>query len=181
MQNKRGISQAFSIQTSAAEPARVPKMSLRPATVFDVFEMSEVLQASITQLCTRDHQNDPQLMAQWCANKTPEDIRRWIEAKECLTVAVSGGKILGLGLTTAEGGISLLYVAPWGKGCGVGRALLQHLEAELAAQGHTEAHLTSTQSGLEFYLSQGWQCSGPATNCFGLPGQPMRKRLQAAP
>lgn len=178
MQNKRGISQVFSSLSTQSQRPSSEELALRPATVFDVFEASEVLLASITQLCQLDHRDDSHLLAQWCANKTPEDIRGWILAGEGPTLAVSQGKVLGVGLATAQAKISLLYAAPWGQGCGVGRALLQHLEAGLVTQGHTEAHLTATQSGLDFYLSQGWQRSGAATNCFGLPGQPMRKRLQ---
>ncbi len=174
MQNKRGISQVFSALPLSQE------LVLRPATVFDVFEVSEVLVASITQLCQRDHLGDPECLAQWCENKNPADIRGWIAAAVIPTVATSQERILGVGLIGSQAEVSLLYVAPWGKSRGVGGALLKHMEAELAAHGHTEAHLTATQSGLDFYLSQGWQVSGASTNCFGLPGQPMRKLLQAA-
>ena len=175
MQNKRGISQAF----SALPPSK--ELVLRPATVFDVFDMSEVLVASITQLCQRDHLGDPECLAQWCGNKSPADIRGWIAAGLVPTVATSLERILGVGLVTPQAEVSLLYVAPWGKSRGVGGALLKYLEAELAAQGHAAAHSTATNSGLGFYLSQGWQVSGASTNCFGLPGHPMRKLLQPAP
>ena len=45
MQNKRGISQAFS-------PAGTGGELLRRATLFDLFDMSRVLTRSIIQLCT---------------------------------------------------------------------------------------------------------------------------------
>ncbi|WP_209598117.1 hypothetical protein [Ruegeria sp. HKCCSP351] len=71
MQNKRGISQAFS---------KVPEgVTLRRATVFDVFDISRVLIRSITQLCGADHQGDPQAIAQWTDNKDPATIRGWIK------------------------------------------------------------------------------------------------------
>ncbi|MEP5770928.1 GNAT family N-acetyltransferase [Nisaea sp.] len=175
MQNKRGISQAFSTRPPA-QP-----LQLRAATVFDVIELSEVLIASITQLCKADHGDDPASLQRWTANKAPSDIRRWIAAGQIPHLAELRGRIAGLGLATSAGEVSLLYVAPWAKSCGMGAALLRHLEAELAGQGHIEAHLTATQSGIDFYLSQGWSPCGEANTCHGLPGQPMRKLLQSDP
>ncbi|WP_245223426.1 hypothetical protein [Ruegeria sp. HKCCSP346] len=71
MQNKRGISQAFS---------NVPEgIALRPATVFDVFDISRVLIRSITQLCVADHNNDPGHLEQWTAHKDPATIRGWFK------------------------------------------------------------------------------------------------------
>lgn len=174
IQNKRGISQVFSPTKRATDSL------VRDATVFDVFDISRVLIESITQLCQADHGNDPDMFAEWIANKSPEDIRLWIESGSILSVCDWNGRISAVGLAQANGGISLLYVAPDAVGHGLGRVLLQALEAQLWQAGHRQIHLTATRSALSFYQSQGWSRSGPATNCFGLPGQPMRKLLQPA-
>lgn len=174
MQNKRGISQVFGGAFGQQG------VLMRSATVFDVFDISRVLITSITALCAEDHGGDPAKLAPWLANKAPEDFRQSITAGNQFQVAEVGGAIRAVGLTQKDGFISLLYVAPDAIGTGLGRKLLSHLEQQLHQQGHDAAHLVSTQSALKFYLSQGWVCTGLPTNCFGLPGHPMRKLLQSA-
>lgn len=176
MQNKRGISQAFSAQAATAQSG----LQIRNATVFDVFEMSEVLTTSIIQLCDMDHGNDPAKLSAWLGNKTAADIRDWVIADTPPLICEYRGQVAGVGHALLDGSISLLYVAPHAVGHGLGQALLLALEAQLRAQGHTEAHLTATESALGFYQSHGWECVGTPCNCFGLPGQPMRKLLQPA-
>lgn len=174
MQNKRGISQAFSspLMEGGAD------IDIRAATVFDVFELSCVLHDSIRSLCVADHNNDAEIVERWTANKTPQDIRSWIAAGQCPLVAEVSGRIGGLGLTMADGGIALLYVAPFAVGKKLGHALLCALEDELRRKGHSASHLTATRTALEFYKSHGWEANGPCQSCFGLPGHPMRKLLQ---
>lgn len=174
MQNKRGISQAFSpppLETGG-------DIGIRAATVFDVFELSNLLQASIRDLCVADHNNDAEIVERWTAHKTPQDIRGWITAGQCPLIAEVSGRIGGLGLTTADGRIELLYVAPFAVGKKLGHALLCALEDELRQKGHSVSHLTATRTALKFYKSHGWEIDGPCQSCFGLPGQPMRKLLQ---
>lgn len=180
MQNKRGISQAFSQVPSTTSEGAVADVRLRAATVFDAFDLSAVLCDSITSLCAADHQADPACLERWLADKTPQDIRTSIIAGHIPIAAEINGVIAGVGLTTPQGSISLLYVAPWAAGQGLGQALLATLEAELTQQGHTVAHLTATQTALGFYQSHGWVLAGPRNDSFGLPGQPMRKLLQPA-
>ena len=177
MQNKRGISQALS---PTATTARTANPVIRRACVFDVFHISRILCASIRDLCSADHQNDPEKMRLWLQNKTPEDVRGWIADEALLWVIEDQAAPSGVGLITASGEISLLYLAPDAAGTGQGRALLQHLEAELQSMGHAEAYLTATKTGLGFYLSQGWQQDGAAGPCHDVTGYPMRKLLQAS-
>jgi GNAT superfamily N-acetyltransferase len=186
MQNKRGISQAFSqacfqsFSQGMSSPRPEDVLLLRPATVFDVFEISEVLVASIGQLCQSDHGNEPKHLSHWCANMAPGDIRDWIAAGQIPTVAVAQGRIVALGLATQLGEIAHLYVAPWAKSHGVGRVLLSRLEAQLVALGHGEGHLVSTKTAHGFYLAQGWKSAGEGLSPhFGLWGHVMRKVLQA--
>lgn len=172
MQNKRGISQAFS------GPAGQDGILIRQAIVFDVFDISRVLIASITDLCSADHGNDPTRLAPWIADKSPQHVREWLSAGGPVLVAERDGHICAVGLALEDGFISLLYVAPDAQRQGMGCALLTALEHQMLAQGHKEAHLISTSAARDFYLAQGWSCSGPETLCLGLPGYPMRKLLQ---
>lgn len=170
MDNKRGISQALGPLPTGLE--------IREATVFDAFAISGILIASITHLCGADHGNDPAKMLPWLENKSPADVRGWIEGGAALRLALLDGQPAAVGALSAEGGvIRLLYAAPQAQGTGTGKALLSDLEGLLAAQGPAEARLTATLTALEFYRAQGWQEAGPPEACFGIPGHPMKKRL----
>ena len=46
-------------------------MIIRDATPADAVKACDVLRASITELCTADHRQDPDILAHWLASKTP--------------------------------------------------------------------------------------------------------------
>ncbi|OED46868.1 GNAT family N-acetyltransferase [Leisingera sp. S232] len=170
MQNKRGISQAF------AAPAA--PLSIRRATVFDVFSMSRVLISSIRDLCKADHGNDAGRIADWTANKTPEQIRDWIGGPGRYWLAEQNNEAAGVGGLAPDGSISLLYIAPAAAGQGAGTALLAHLEAELLRDGHAEGRLSATRTALAFYRNHGWQEIRTDSNCCGTSCRTMRKTLR---
>lgn len=170
MQNKRGISQAFC-------PAAPPQLEIRPATVFDVFTVSEILIASIRELCHADHGGDAGRIAGWTSGKSPAGVRSWISGPGCCWLAGQGGKAAGVCGVDAEGAISLLYVSPEATGQGVGSAMLAHLEAELAKAGRGEGRLNATRTALGFYQAHGWLQDTAPAECCGAPCIPMRKRL----
>lgn len=171
MQNKRGISQAFSQAPTG--------MTLRRATVFDVFDLSRVLIRSITQLCRADHRDDPQAIAKWTANKTPDSIRDWIKGGAHIWLAEHAGQVAAVG-GLRECDITLLYIDPDHTGLGIGSAMLNRLEAELIASGQSEARLEATRTAQEFYERHGWRLTGQCgargdVSCFA-----MRKSLHPA-
>jgi len=169
MQNKRGIARAFS---------RPPAGTiLRQATLFDVFELSTVLIASITQLCAKDHHNEPDQIVRWSANKDPASIRRWISEGAQIHVIEKEGHIAGVGAITHAGWINLLYMSPEFVGAGLGKLLLRHLEHLLAQSGHIVARLDATRTAFGFYESQGWNADGAPKYWNGIPQFPMRKSL----
>lgn len=162
MQNKRGISQAF----SHGWEGRV----IRRATVFDVFDMSAVLQASIRELCQDDHQNDPERLAEWADSKTPATIRSWLDGPGELWVIEDEGRIAAVGglgaVEGTEGLITLNYVSPDFRFRGLSSALLDHLEARLWALGARIARLEGTKTAMPFYLARGWQADdAPCGEC----------------
>lgn len=169
MQNKRGISQAFS-----TEPEGI---TLRRATVFDVFDISRVLIRSITQLCAADHQDDPEHLRQWTANKDPATIRGWFKPGSQIWLAKHTGQVAAAGGLFESGKVTLLYVDPDHTGQGVGAALLTRLERQLATAGCTEAHLDATRTARDFYRKHGWEPMGEVAEWNGIPQFPMRKSL----
>jgi hypothetical protein len=59
------------LDTSAAEH-NDPRMHIRDAVADDAPAACQVLRRSIVELCAADHGDDPAILAQWLANKTPE-------------------------------------------------------------------------------------------------------------
>lgn len=138
--------------------------------------MSAVLIASITELCEADHRNDPQLLAGWRENKSPERVAQWFESPaSTLLVAERNGEIAAVGgYFASDRVVSLNYVAPAHRFAGVSTALLAAIEAGL---GSGEASLESTQTARRFYESRGWHVVGGLAKHRGIDGYPMRKLL----
>lgn len=151
---------------------------VRPATEDDVPAMSAVLMASIIELCAADHGGDPAAIAAWTRNKSPAGVAAMLaNADLSLLVVERDGQVAAVGAVTADGTISLNYVAPDARHAGISTALLAHLETMLTQRGHTEARLESTITARAFYQSRGWQADGPQASGRMVNGYPMRKRL----
>jgi len=130
---------------------------VRPARAEDVPAMSRVLIASIAELCAADHGGDPEKIADWTANKTPEGVAEMLGQNGLtLFVAEWDGRVAAVGATTASGGIALNYVAPEGRFRGLSKALLAAMEADLAQHGFAEGRLEATKTARDFYRAQGW-------------------------
>ena len=168
MQNKRGISQAFA-------PVAVPQLQIRPATVFDVFDMSRILTASIRELCHADHLGDAARIADWTADKSPDQIRKWVGGPGRYWLAIQNGAAAGVGGIAPGGVVSLLYTCPPAAGLGAGSAMLSHLETQLQEAGCREGRLNATRTALEFYRARGWQPLDEPEACCGTSCIPMRK------
>ncbi|MCB1500014.1 MAG: GNAT family N-acetyltransferase [Bauldia sp.] len=155
-------------------------MRVREARPEDAEAMSAVLVASITELCCDDHGGRPEALAEWTADKTPEDMRRWLaKASDRLFVAEEGdGEIVGVGGFNAGGEVTLNYVAPSARFRGVSRAMLATLEDRMRASGITEARLDSTTTARRFYLESGWrEGEGASARFCNVRCRTMTKRL----
>jgi GNAT superfamily N-acetyltransferase len=154
-------------------------MRIRDAFPSDAEAMSQVLVASITELCAEDHRGRPEALAEWTANKTPESIRGWFDRPENrLLVAEEDGAILAVGGFSSEGEITLNYVAPSARFRGVSRAMLAAIEDAMRARGIAEARLDSTKTARRFYLAAGWQeGTGESSKFCHVRCRTMTKRL----
>lgn len=154
---------------------------IRQVTDSDAETLNEILCASIRELCSADHKNDPELIARWTADKTPGHIARWLtNPRITLVIAEREESPAGVGCVGEDGEVLLNYVAPAHRFCGVSRAVLAHLEAALTARGVSKARLTSTETAHRFYREAGWIDAGEPQIVFGIRGFPMEKELKPA-
>jgi GNAT superfamily N-acetyltransferase len=145
-------------------------MEIRNARLGDAVAAAELLQRSITQLCAPDHRNDPEILAPWLRNKTPENLALWIgRPSNSVLVAVKAATLLGIGIVTDRGEITLNYVSPDARFQGVTRALLAAMEARALALGNAAVVLTSTVTARRFYLSAGYLDDPTRVDASGTP------------
>jgi GNAT superfamily N-acetyltransferase len=151
---------------------------VRPARADDVPAMSAVLTASITQLCTADHRNDPAILARWLANKSPEKVAQMLASPSAeFFVAEHAGVVAAVGCINSPDEIGLNYVSPAHRFAGISKALLAGMEEHLRKRGVTTAQLSSTATAHRFDLANGWHDAGACELDFGMTSQPMEKRL----
>ena len=153
--------------------------SVRQARTVDAAAAAAVLRVSITTLCLADHGNDPQLLACWLANRTPGNVRTWIEGPGRFVVAEERGRIVGVGGASVSGEIVLNYVLPEDRFRGVSKAVLISLETHLRAQGLLRSTLFSTRTAHEFYRAMGYVDTGRPHVEDGLTAFRMFKDLSA--
>ena len=151
---------------------------VREAEPADAAQMSAVLTASIRDLCTADHRNDPTILAGWLRNKTPEMVLQMFDNPNAqLFVAEHDGTIAAVGCVNGTDEIGLNYVDPAHRFSGVSKALLAALEDHIRQSGATRARLTSTGTARRFYLASGWHDAGPGEDDRGMLCYPMEKSL----
>jgi GNAT superfamily N-acetyltransferase len=152
-------------------------MEIREARMEDAEESCAVIQRSIAELCEADHQGDAPTISLWLANKTAENMRRWI-AQTYVFVATEGGRIVGVGAITRSGEITLNYVLPDARFRGISKSLLRRMELQASELGVRTLTLQSSLTALRFYGSAGYRRDGPPTKGFGITfGHPMMKKL----
>ncbi|WP_310398122.1 GNAT family N-acetyltransferase [Hymenobacter sp.] len=77
-----------------------------------------------------------------------------------------------------RGQIRFMAVAPHAAGTGLGRRVLEHLEAQARAAGLAEILLHARESAVGFYTRLGYAVVGPSHTLFGvIPHFLMRKQL----
>jgi GNAT superfamily N-acetyltransferase len=137
-------------------------IKIRLANVSDAGAACDVVRRSITRLCELDHGNDPALIDDWLANKTPDNMASWI-VNSHVFVAEDDGRLLGVASIASSGGITLNYVAPEARFRGISKALLSELERTASELGLRACILESTKTATRFYRAAGYveQAGGP--------------------
>ena len=154
-------------------------MDIRAASIEDSESACLILRRSICELCHEDHRGDAATIAAWLANKTAENMRRWIEQSHVF-VAIERTILLGVGAVARSGEITLNYVSPDARFRGVSKAILARLEKHAAQCAIKSITLHGTATARRFYLSAGYADDGEPIKGFGLTfGYPMIKQLNA--
>jgi GNAT superfamily N-acetyltransferase len=154
-------------------------MQIRDAREEDAVAACNVVRRSITELCHADYEGDSTTLALWLANKTPDNMRRWIAGPEShVLVATESGEVVGVGALQSSGKIMLNYVSPDARFRGVSKALIGQLEAKAARLGIRECTLESTATARRLYRALGYRHTGPPRPGFGIsPCYPMAKQI----
>ncbi len=144
-------------------------VTVRPALASDAPVAAHVLRRSIQELCTADHQHDPDTLAQWLSNKTARRVGEWIASNETfMIVAELHDEIVGVGSIGRSGTITLCYVLPGQESRGVGAQMLAALETQAARWGTKRITLNSTVCARTFYERHGYVATCEATPGFGV-------------
>lgn len=148
---------------------------IRAATRNDAQAMSDLMIASITALCVADHQNRPETVSRWLANKTPAGVLQWFDNPDNNILVAERDQVLAAaGAFNTAREIVLNYVSPEHRFAGVSKALLAAMEEAL---GPGEATLTSTETARRFYRRMGWLETGELEHWAGMIAYPMHKAL----
>lgn len=157
-------------------------IQIRSAAPEDASAACALLRRSIQECCVQDHQNDSDKLNAWLGNKTPQNVAGWLASATNYTLlAERDGEAVGVALLTQAGKLSLCYVLPEAQHSGIGKALLDGVEAKARDWGIGVVKLHSTAAGRDFYARNGYINGGREKTCYGLECDFFWKQLDAAP
>ena len=153
--------------------------TFRPATLNEAEEACAVTRRSIIELCSADHGDAAAILDRWLANKTPDQMRHWVEANpDGILVGIGSAGIGGVGMVMPDGKIALNYVAPWARFSGVSKGLMGAMESCAVGWGLASCYLTSTVTAYGFYRAYGYRDAGePVPSFGGKSAFPMRRAI----
>jgi GNAT superfamily N-acetyltransferase len=144
-------------------------LRLRSAEPGDAPAMAAVRDAAIRQLCGSDHLDNPETIAAWIGDPSPNKFIRLLQDEQArLSVALRDDTLVGLAGFSGDL-VTLNYVHPEHRFSGVSRALMEHIEQHMSADGIITARLFSTVTAHRFYQAIGWQDAGLGSPDQGIP------------
>ncbi len=153
-------------------------MTIRRAIPDDAQAVAALLIRSIREVCGPDYSNDEAILSAWCANKTPENMRRGIlNPNNYWIVALDGEVITGTALIANDGNIYLCYLLPEYLGRGFGKAMLDDMMDYARTSGVTKVTLESTRTARQFYLRNGFVETGTMMGLGLIPCFTMERNL----
>ena len=100
---------------------------------------------------------EPEVVEVWVDAFNPETFPRNIDRMEFFVAELEDGRVGGFvafDLATAE--VDSVYVAPWGRGSGLGSFLLGFAEESARQAGLNDLWLDSSINAVGFYAAYGW-------------------------
>jgi GNAT superfamily N-acetyltransferase len=138
--------------------------SIRRADPSEAHALAALHQASILAECSSAY--SPQQINAWLAAIHADAYIKLIN-HACVLVATDnvGSNRLGIGVSSPENAlINAVYVAPQMTRRGVGRTLMDEMEALLLRAGAHEARLNATLNAVAFYRTLGYSNEVPTLN-----------------
>lgn len=155
---------------------------LRVAIAGDEQAVCDLLRRAIAEGCAADHRDHPGVLENWLSNKTPQNVRTWLSApSNYMLVAETDGALRGVALLTQAGKLALCYVDPAAMRQGIGRAMLDAVEAQARTWNISKLHLHSPASAAGFFARLGYADGGKDKACYGLECDLYWKPLHAQP
>jgi len=147
-------------------------------------ELCDLLIESITVNCAVDYNNDAQIMKDWLASKTPENISKWINSENNISLVAFDAikeKFAGFLLMNKDGEILLNYVLPAYIYKGVGKGLLKEMEHIAKSSEIKTLSVVSTITAKDFYERNGFVKNGKPEYVGAILGDfPLIKHLNTA-
>jgi GNAT superfamily N-acetyltransferase len=154
---------------------------IRLATPEDAAAVCAVVRRSIEECCAADHRKDASQLDLWLKNKTVPNALAWLQNPRAFAVAATvDDAIVGFAMSQADE-LQLCYLAPEARFQGMGKSMLQAVEAHALETGVVILRLESTRTALPFYERNGFRPTGPVVQAFGITAHPMVKTIPSYP
>ncbi|MEX3857010.1 GNAT family N-acetyltransferase [Paraburkholderia sp. BR10923] len=128
-------------------------LTIRKANRDDAFDAWDIRKTSVHAACAEHY---PRAALSAWVDGSPGD--KWVSVVERdFHVAVDRGSVVGTGmLTLASGRVDAIFVRPSHMGRGIGRKMLDFLQALAAGHGLDAMRLDATLNAVPFYRNCGW-------------------------
>ena len=153
-------------------------IELRQATASDAPVLAALHSRTVREVCGRDYSSAQ--IDVWLARQTVHGMAEAIKDGTVVVAVDDVGAIVGFGDRSGNT-IRALYVSAGHQGQGVGRALLERLEADASAEGQEALTAHSSITAVGFYRRMGYEIGErvdcPVTREVPLAAFAVRKRL----
>jgi putative acetyltransferase len=155
-------------------------MIIRAASTNDLEAVARIHRDSILELCKTHY--SPEQLADWTSALRPAAYVALLSSHH-MFVADASGELAGFGVLDPNTGlVNATYVSPRAVGRGIGRALLEAMEADAMKGGFGQTCLNATLNAVGFYERLGYVSHGVDRNRLPsgveLPCVSMRKSLR---
>ena len=136
-------------------------ITYREAIASDAKKACDVLIESINTICAPFYNHDKNTISRWLENKTPDNVKKWIESNNtyCVLAEDTENNVVGFSCISGEE-IMLLYVTPEVLYKGVGKNMLSKLESHAHLSNLNNIKVVSSLSAKEFYERNGYVQNG---------------------